>query len=312
MLDARELKEEALLAALIGISEMMGDLTDPDELLEAIVRIAPRLASVDRCAIFLRRPRAAEFYVAHAFSPDPAATAHLLRLTIREADIERLAHRLLNQKLPILMREGRGPLLPTPVAEAFRVKSMLLVPLAYHDEGLGFITVDEVGKDHLFTSREVNVVNAIASHAAVALAHMRLVEAARLERRRYDVLAAALCDGVVTLDPQLRIVSLNPGAEGLLGWRSADVAGRPSAEVFDDPEGSGDITTVAHMVLAGAAPGSTVLRFRAKDGSYLACLTTGARVPASSGEPAEIVLAFTKVEGDPALTKRHPARRGEG
>ncbi|MEK6851835.1 MAG: GAF domain-containing protein, partial [Candidatus Thermoplasmatota archaeon] len=206
MLDARELGEEAVLAALMGISEMMGDLTDLDELLDAIVRIAPRLAAVDRCAIFLRNRRGAEFRAAHAFSPDPATTNRLMRLAIPEADIGKLAHKLVNQRIPVMFRVGREPLLPVPIIEAFDVRSMLLVPLVYQEQVMGFITLDEAGRDHLFTSREVNVVQAIATHAAVAIVHTRLAEAYRLERRRSEALADAMCDGVVTLDRQLRVV----------------------------------------------------------------------------------------------------------
>src|SRR5438309_1323181 len=40
-----------ILAALLGVAEMAGDLTDPDELLAAIVRITPGLVRVDRCVV---------------------------------------------------------------------------------------------------------------------------------------------------------------------------------------------------------------------------------------------------------------------
>jgi len=181
MLDSQELGEEQILAALMGITEMMGDLTDLDELLETIVRIAPRLVSVNRCAIFLRNPRAPEFRVAHAFSPSPAATETMLRLSIPQAEMERLAHKLIRQRVPVLLREARESFLPATILETLKIRSMLLVPLEYQEQVMGFMTLDEPGKDHVFTSREVNVVQAIASHAAVALVHTRLVDAYRAQ-----------------------------------------------------------------------------------------------------------------------------------
>lgn len=312
MLDSKELEEEALLAALMGISEMMGDLTDVDELLDAIVRIAPRLVTVDRCAIFLRNPRAPEFRVTHAYSPDAASTALLMRLTIREADMEKLAHKLLRQKIPVMLRVGKEPMLPAAIVEAFNVRSMLVVPLVYQDQVMGFISVDEAARDHLFTSREVNVVQAIAAHAAVALVHTRLVDAFRVERRRAEALAGALCDGVIGLDPQLRVVTMNPGAESLLGWRSEEVVGRLFGEVFDDPGSPGETTAVAAKVVAGSSRDTAVVRLRARDGSRVACLVTGVAVANPSGGPGEILYALTRVDPDSELTRPRPARTGAG
>jgi len=311
VLDSKELEEEAVLAALMGISEMMSDLTDVDELLDAIVRIAPRLVAADRCAIFLRNPRSPEFRVTHAFSPDPAVTALLMSLTIREAEIEKLAHKLVRQKIPVMLREGKEPRLPAPIVQAFDIRSMLLVPLSYQDQVMGFIAIDEAGKDHVFTSREVNVVQAIAAHAAVALVHTRLVDAFRLERRRADALASAVCDGVIVLDAQLRVAAMNPGAESLFGWRFEEVQGRPVAEVFDEPGAEGT-AEVARKILAGSTRDTAVVRFRARDGSPVACLVTGVGVGGGTGPVADILYALTRVDPDADVTTRRPARTGEG
>lgn len=308
MLDSEELQEEAILAALIGISEMMADLPDLDELLEAIVRISPRLVSANRCAIFLRNPRRPEFRVAHAFSPSPEATEAMMRLAIPEAEIERLAHKLIRQRVPVLLREGHDPLLPPTILEALRIRSMLLVPLQYQEQVMGFMTIDEPDRDHVFTSREVNVVLAIASHAAVALVHTRLVDAYRIERRRSEALSGALCDGVIALDPQLRIASMNAGGEALLGWRSEDVEGRAAAEVL-----GGEAADLAERVLAGSTRTTGIARFLAKDGSAVACMVTAAPVLGGlEDRPVEILYALTRVDPDAAVTTRRPARTEAG
>ncbi len=308
MLESRELEEEAILAALMGITEMMGDLTDLEELLDAIVRIAPRLVSVDRCAILLRNPRAHEFRVAHAFSSDGATTDRLMRLAIPESDIGRLVHKLVEQRIPVMLRAGREPLLPAAIMEAFEIRSMLLVPLVYQEQVMGFITLDEAAKDHLFTSREVNVVQAIAAHAAVAIVHTRLAESYRLERRRAEALADALCEGVVTLDRQLRIVSLSPGAEALLGWMTDDVAGTLAAEVLDDRASTGEVLSPARKILGGATRETAVVRFRARDGPEVSCSVTAFGVAGTMGGPAEILYALTRHRNEDAATTPHPAR----
>lgn len=300
-MESKDLEEEAILAALMGISEMMGDLTDLDELLDAIVRIAPRLVAVNRCAIFLRNPRAPEFQAAHAFSRDPAATARLMRLVLPEADIERLAHKLVRQRIPVMLREGREPYLPVPIVTAFQIRSMLLVPLSYQEQVMGFITLDEPGKDHVFTSREVNVVQAIAAHAAVALVHSRLLEAYRIERRRSEVLGAAICEGIIALDPHLRIVWMNSGAEALLGWSSEKNLGRAGLELVGE-----DAVLIAQQALSTSSRGAAVVGLRTKDGHELECHLTAMPVMGTHGA-VEVLLALARVAPG-APTTRHPGK----
>ncbi|TLZ50177.1 MAG: GAF domain-containing protein [Methanobacteriota archaeon] len=307
MLEARGPEEEAILAALMGITEMMGDLTDLEELLDAIVRIAPRLVSVDRCAIFLRNPRDREFRVAHAWSEDAEATGRLMRLAIPEADIGKLTHKLVDQRVPVMLRTGREDLLPLSVTDSFQIRSMLLVPLVYQDQVMGFITLDEASKDHLFTSREVNVVQAIAAHAAVAIVHTRLAEAYRIERRRGMALADAVCDGVIILDRQLRVAAMSPGAEALLGWLSDEVEGKAAADAFDDP----GLEAAATKVLAGAMRDEAVAALRTKDGRQIACDVVAIAVPGAAGGPSEVLYALTRADREAkGITTRHLGRTG--
>lgn len=293
------------MAALIGISEMMGDLPDLDELLETIVRIAPPLVSANRCAIFLRNPRTREFRVAHAFSQDPAMTARLMHLTILEADVPLLTKRVVEGKIPVLYREGKEPVLPEAVVRAFEIKSMLMVPLAYQGEVLGFMALDEPGKGHVFTSQQVNVVNALASHTAVAVVHTRLVEAYGLERRRAEAIADALCDGVITFDSHLRVLSLNRGAVALLGWTSDEVVGRPYGESFESLDGpAGEGAALVRKLFTGARRVTGRLSLQARDGSRVPCLVTAIAVAGMSRDTEEILFALTRIL--PGTTRPHP------
>lgn len=300
MLDSQELEEEAILAALMGISEMLADIGDLDELLDAIVRIAPRLAAVSRCSIVLRSPRTKELRVAHSFSRDPQSTAVLQRLVLREADIPELATKLFEQRIPVMIREGRVNLLPAPVTQTFRIRSMLLVPLAYQEQVLGFMAIDEPGRDHVFTSREVNVVNAVASHAATALVHARLRESLHREWRRGEAVASSISDGLVTVDANLRIVALSSGAESLLGWTTEEVMGRPVGDVLErEGAGAGSLAEVLRQSFAGGERGAAALQLRRKDGATVECLVTLAPVRSTSGTVLEVVCILSKVERGP-------------
>src|SRR5438876_11464924 len=88
-----EVDEEQILAALLGGAEMAGDLTDPEELLAAIVRITPGLVGVDRCAVLGYDKQAREFRTLAAVGPGGARTP-FAGLRIQVAEIPRRAHRI--------------------------------------------------------------------------------------------------------------------------------------------------------------------------------------------------------------------------
>src|SRR2546425_7823491 len=105
LLNRGEVSEEQILAAPLGVAEMAGDLTDPDELLAAIVRITPGLVRVDRCAVLGYDKRTREFHTLASFGPGGKPTP-FEGLRIQVADIPRLAHRLVSLQLPPPLKES--------------------------------------------------------------------------------------------------------------------------------------------------------------------------------------------------------------
>ena len=175
--------EVELLAAFLGIAEMVANLTDLDELLGTIVRITPQLVGVDRCAIMEYDERRAEFRTAQVFSPDRVRNADFAKLVLRESDIRALAHKILVQKLPALIKDAdQDGLLPGPVAASLGMRSVLVVPLACRGRTLGLMTLDRVGRQKFFTSKEINVAMGVGVHLAIALEQFRLIERERLTR----------------------------------------------------------------------------------------------------------------------------------
>src|SRR5256885_11062292 len=96
---------------------MAGDLTDPEELLAAIVRITAGLVGVDRCAVLGYDKQAREFRTLAAFGPGGAPTP-FEGLRIQVAEIPRLAHRIVSLRLPALLKEPS----PEAVLPAFLQK----------------------------------------------------------------------------------------------------------------------------------------------------------------------------------------------
>src|SRR2546425_6049854 len=138
MIPDGELGDQKVLGALLGISEMVAGLTDLEEVLGTIVRITPQLVGVDRCAILLYDSQKHEFRTAQVYGPDPERNAIFERLVMREEDVRSLAHRILEQKLPALVREGT---LPRHLADSLGMKTALIVPLTCREKVLGIMTL---------------------------------------------------------------------------------------------------------------------------------------------------------------------------
>ncbi|HEY4704420.1 MAG TPA: GAF domain-containing protein [Thermoplasmata archaeon] len=313
MLPEGDLGETKVLAALLGISEMVAGLTDLEEVLGVIVRITPQLVGVDRCAVLLLDEERREFRTAQIFGPDRERNATFQRLVIREEDVLRLAHRILEQKLPALIREG---MLPPHIAEGLGMKTVLIVPLVCRDHVLGIMTLDDTKGQRLFTSREINVVMGIAQQAAIAIDNFRLKSEAGRARARMRAATDLLADGVVTLTDGFRIVGLDAAAENLLQWKTGEVAGRPLAEAFAVMDREGvrlpEVGESAELVLRSSRRERPLMYFQRKDGSRVLLEVRTAPVRDELGEIVEVVCALRRVPSDEAGDAEplaSPARR---
>lgn len=296
MLPEGDLGETKILAALLGTSEMVAGLTDLEEVLGVIVRIAPQLVGVDRCAVLLYDEKKQEFRTAQVFGPDRERNAMFQRLVVREEDIRKLAHRILEQKLPALIREG---MLPPHMAEGLGMKTVLVVPLICRDRVLGIMTLDHTRGQRLFTSKEINVVTGIAQQAAIAIDTFRLKSEAERAKERMRVATELLADGVLTLTDAFRIDSLDAAAEALLGWKTAEVAGKPLAEAFAVTNREGvrlpEVRESAELVLRPPRREHPLLYFQRKDGSRILVEVRTAPVRDDMGDVVEVVCALRRV-----------------
>lgn len=290
-----EIGETQILAALLGIAQIIGDLTDLDEALDAIVRIAPSLLRVDRCAFLGYDDVLREFYTVTCFAPSGRAKA-FERLRISESDMPRLAQRLVAQRLPAIVKETTRDLsLPATIVRSLGVKAALLVPLSARGRFLGVLWLDHSSAAHYFTSKEINVVQGIATMVGVAMDNAQGARARDLVVRRFEALARVVADGVITLGPDYRILGLDATAEDLLGWQSTEVRGRRVHEVFDITEAE---ASVAWRRDAGApSPAPKDLELRAHDGTRISCEVLTIPVRDETGSVAQVLYVLRNLSG---------------
>ncbi len=119
------------------------------------------------------------------------------------------------------------------------------------------------------------------------------------ERERLAVTLRSIGDGVITTDPEGRIIILNKVAEQLTGWSMESAAGRPLEEVFRiiDEQDRQPLESPAAQVLRSGkivelANGTILL---GKDGRELNIADSGAPIHDSRSKVIGVVLVFRDV-----------------
>src|SRR5437879_8841806 len=184
--EREEIGETQILAALLGVAEMVGGVSDIDELVALIARVTPGLVRVDRCAILAYDEASREFRTIGSFAPGMRRTP-FDGLRIQEAEIPWLAQRLIALRLPAILKASSGEAGLSPALQLrLSLKSALVVPLATRGGFLGLLWLDDPRSRHYFTFAEVNIVHAVGAQVAIALDGANLAEQLELERHRTE------------------------------------------------------------------------------------------------------------------------------
>ena len=103
-------------------------------------------------------------------------------------------------------------------------RSMLVSPLIIGETVIGTLSVDSA-RPRAFTADNRRLLISMAHQAAVAIEKARLFEETLSEKRRIEAIINHMVDGVMMLDQEHRIVSLNPAMALMLGLQESDPAG---------------------------------------------------------------------------------------
>lgn len=144
----------------------------------------------------------------------------LTRTETRMAKIENLAR-------------ARAVLDVTPVIG--RLTALAALPLRQESMFYGTLWVG-YDQPHTFTEAETNLLTTLAGQASVAIANVRLFEAAEAERSRLAAIILSNPDAIIVTDRDHRILLLNPAAEGAFELANQTFIGRTVAEVLPNRE----------------------------------------------------------------------------
>ncbi|MCB0918518.1 MAG: PAS domain S-box protein [Actinobacteria bacterium] len=195
-----------------------------------------------------------------------------------------------------------------PFFAAFRVQSMLILPLRVGDQILGTITVARSRPSENFDNDDLVLMRQVADICAMALSNAQLHADLQRSEGNYRLLATNAADVVLLLE-DFRIVWASPSVQRY-GWQPSEMLGRPTLD-FAHPADAPAIQTAR-----SSRPDDGVLkirfRFRRADGEYT-WVESHTRIPEGSRsvkeDPSGVVVSLRdiddQVQADAALQQSH-------
>jgi len=123
--------------------------------------------------------------------------------------------------------------------------------------------VDNRTRRLTFQDQHVHLLSAMADYAVIALENARLFTSVNDERSKLQTIITHIQDGVIAVDPELRLVLVNDMACQFFALEAGELAGKAFTDVFPQPEFA-DLLGLGHK----SAP--TVIEITLADGRVLA------------------------------------------
>ncbi|KAB2904626.1 MAG: GAF domain-containing protein [Anaerolineae bacterium] len=218
---AEQYNELTRLRALSETASLINSSLDLDEVLNSAMDTVLQLTRAERGYIMLRNPEtgALQFRVARGIEQkDMDSDQFVVSRTI----VQRVAET--GEAILTTNAQDDDRFAGQKSIVGYNLRSILCVPLIWKEQVLGVVYADNSIMAGLFGNKELMLLTAFASQAAIAIENARLFEQARLALEEItgikillDNILASLASGVITTDAQDMITTYNLGAEHILG-----------------------------------------------------------------------------------------------
>jgi len=122
---------------------------------------------------------------------------------------------------PLAIRDARTAIMLRETRAALgwrKVASLLAVPLVAQGEMLGAILLCALGQERDFTAEELGLAQTMGNQIASVLQNARLYRRMEEEKRKFELAALNMGEGLIIIDSEDRVLFANPQARSLLAW----------------------------------------------------------------------------------------------
>ncbi len=208
------------LNTLYSIGRSMTSQLDLEVVLTRVVEAAVFLTRADEGLLLLLDPESGDLMLRAAKNVDEQR-ARELRVRVEDS----LAAQVFRSGEPLLIADGQSK-----VVTGYLVHSLIYAPLRTPERGtFGLLGVTNREKRRAFTPHDVRLLCALADYAAIALENARLYEETEDARRKLEAVLRETEEGVVILDPEMRILLCNPAAIAALRLPAGGIVGKSIA-----------------------------------------------------------------------------------
>ena len=224
LVDIRILQREYLLA----ISRALTAELDLPDLLRIILKAAVEFVSGRAGIIALTEPGTEKLRVAAVYGIPPDLVDHFAPLMQNWPYAEEALESAEDDAGEELMRRLRE------VAHKANMglTQALRLPLISRGEVVGLIYVFQSG-NYYFVEDAKSLLRSFAEQAAIAVRNAQLYQQINKEKQQLDAILEQSADGVMILDPQLRIKVFNRALSHMTGWPADMAIGRRHNEVIN-------------------------------------------------------------------------------
>jgi signal transduction histidine kinase/FixJ family two-component response regulator len=193
----REVKELGVLGRL---GRSITHSLNIESVLTAIVEAAVELTNSEEGSLLMLDDVTGELYIraSRNFSDEFVRTFHM-----RAEDS--LAGSVISSGKPFILNMHT----PQKIKTAYLVHSLVYVPLTLDGKTFGVLGVDNRTVRLAFTERDIELLQALAEYAVVALENARLYTEVVLERNKAQAILANIRDGVIVLDENDQVLFAN-------------------------------------------------------------------------------------------------------
>jgi len=206
---------------LLQISRAMTSRLDLPSLLRQILTSAAEIVGAEAGLIALRRGQSDTLAI-HASYGIPVAL--LPRFTPLLTDFPVRAEEYgmpnLQAKMNLVVRAIRLPL-----------HQVIALPLTFEERLLGLIYLFRSGTI-AFSANDESVLSSFADQAAIAVRNAQLYQQVSAEKQQLDAIIEHGADGVMIVDPELRILVFNRALSQMTGWPAEEAIGKPCYQVL--------------------------------------------------------------------------------
>ncbi len=217
------------LSLLNRISDELNKDLDPDKMLRRVLNLTVAHLNATTGSIML-------------FDQQNRVSAYILQQEVSSESADRIVGTVLTEGFAgWVLNKGEGGVIFDTYQDSrwvvyddqpYDVRSVIATPLRRRRRVIGVLTVvhDEPNQ---FAEPDLQLLNAIAGQAAIALENAQLFKQTEQERVKLSAIINSTQDAVLVTTPENEVVLLNPAAQELLGLNGQTTQGQPLSELTD-------------------------------------------------------------------------------